>query len=79
MADRLTFTPLSGTRLHDVRLGGVLIGRTAEHDGKARWICWLAKDMGLHGGTWRDEASPQAARNAISARVADWLRLAGVA
>lgn len=76
----LTFTPLwEGGDLHDVRLGQVLVGRTSEHDGKGRWICWLAGDMGLHSGTWKDEKSPQAARNAITARVQDWLRLAGVA
>ena len=80
MPDRLTFTPLwEGGDLHDVRLGQVLVGRTSEHDGKGRWICWLPANGGASLTAWKDEKSPQAARNAISARVADWLRLAGVA
>lgn len=76
---RLTFAPLyPGSDLHDVRLGRVLVGRTSEREGRARWICWLASDLGLNMAGWRDVKSPLAARNAISAHVADWLRRAGL-
>lgn len=80
MPDRLTFTPIyEGAALFDAQLGGVVVGRTIEVGSTGRWICWLPMSGGASLSSWKDEKSPQAARNAISARVADWLRLAGVA
>lgn len=80
MIEPLTFTPIyDGTDLFDARLGSVVVGRTIETGTKGRWICWLPTNGGASLSDWKDEKSPQAARNAMTARVRDWLRLAGVA
>lgn len=76
---RITFTQLyEGSTLADARLGQLIVGRINERGNKGAWICWLPTAGGASFINWREEKSLQAAKNALTAKVLDWLRLAGV-
>lgn len=80
-APRLTFTRIrEGCAFVDVHLGGVEIGRVHENGGTSAWICWLGRTgVTVRCADWKRVKSPEAARDAIAAHVAGWLRLAGLA
>ena len=76
---RITFTQLyEGSTLADARLGQLIVGRVNERGNKGAWICWLPTPTGMPHSSWREEKSLLAAKNALTAKVLDWLRLAGV-
>ena len=78
-APRITFIPLyAGADLSDAKLGQLIIGRVSSRSDKGAWICWLPSSGGASFNQWREEKTLLAAKNALIAKVTDWLRLAGV-